>query len=239
MRGMSAVLAEYDPAALRYLPFLSRRRRSAVAAINEHIKADSQAAGVNGLVIDGTKIAPFGEPVEKIIPRYSTRTLEMINSYFDATHGVETVNFLKAGANDELLIRAGLSYREVIESALTDDEDFSIRRYWSGLASVFRAAKSSDREFFRYQDLSAMEGELRTEFEALLIVLVSNLRSRRWDDSTYMSQRLANLIRSRPERAHDIVQYQRDRDLELKDMSASAVKEYLDGPVVSLNRGML
>ena len=246
----SAVLAERDPAALRHLPFFSRRRRSALTAINEYIEHDAHEKGFNVLVAYKNKMVPVTKPARKMLPKFSTLTLEMINDYFDSSQGVGIIHFLTSGARvncDEMLVRAMLAYRDVIKSALPpDDESLNQERrgvtqeiYRSDIHTAVRIAKSSARELFRYEDVSMLEDELRSGFEALLVVLVSSFSASRFTGKEHLSQRMANLIGSRPDRAHDIVQYQRDRGLELREMSASAVKEYLDTPAASLNQGLL
>lgn len=232
------VLAEHDAAYVRYFPKLTKRRRNVLTRINE-------SAGFNPLK-KSEAVLPHGvSEYRDTIHQMSTRTLELALEEFSGDE-YDMSTFLECAdrpyRNDEMLLRFMLSYRATLKRVITEVD---YRGLWTtpslanlDVQGLFRTAKSAHREFFRYEDPSAMTSATRDQFEAIVIVLAKNFHRKGYDQPN-MSSKVAELIMERPERAYDILTYQADRGIALNQIKVKALTDYLDAPVTSLSSGVL
>lgn len=232
------VLAEHDAAYVRYFPKLTKRRRNVLTRINDN-------AGFN-LLRKSEDVLPHGvSEYRDTIHRMSTRTLEMALDEFNGSE-YDMSAFLECAdrsyRDDEMLLRFMLSYRDSLKVVITEVD---YRGLWTDpnfanleVRGLFRTAKSAHREFFRYEDPSAMPSATREQFEAIVIVLAKNFHRMGYDQPR-MSATVAELIMDRPERAYDILTYQADRGIALNQIKVKALTDYLDAPVTSLSSGVL
>jgi hypothetical protein len=240
MNHYSVVLAERDAAYARYFPKLTKRRRNVLKRINENI-------GFNVLEKrDGWLPRGINE-YRDIVRRMSTRTLEMALDEFSGEDDHSMILFLETAdryyRDEEMLLRFVLSYGDTIRSVLSDADANTMwtNPYYFDLSlkNVLRASKSAHREFFRYEDQTAMPAETRAQFEAIVIVIASNFYGLRRGDEPQMSPKVVELLMERPERARDILAYQKDRNITLSQINAKSLLGYLNDPVASLRAGIL
>ena len=234
----SPYLSERDPLVVRMFPIFSRRRREVLRRVDLAIEKDLRDHGK----WNNTLIPEINVPLLNIVRDYSTRTFELALDRFGGPDQPGIMDFFEACGPDEMFVRELLSYYVVMRANISPSD---IRILWdthpsvrAEISALFTSARSQHMDFMRNEDLSILTGSVRTRFEALLIILASNVRYKE-RYSLSMSRELSALVQDRPERAHDIIKYQRDRRLELIDVDAEAVREYLDTPSTALSDGLL
>jgi hypothetical protein len=240
MNHYSVVLAERDAAYARYFPMLTKRRRNILKRINENL-------GFNVLEKrDGWLPRGISE-YRDIVRRMSTRTLEMALDEFSGEDDHSMILFLETAdryyQDEEMLLRFVLSYGDAIRSVLSDADANTMwtNPYYFNLSlrNVFRTSKAAHREFFRYEDQSAMPSETRAQFEAIVTVLAKNFYGAQRGYEPRMPSKLVELLMEQPELAHDILAYQEDRNIALSQIGVKGFIEYLNAPVTSLRSGIL
>lgn len=240
MASVSPVLAERDPSIIRWFPTLSRTRRLALSRIEQAIEADM-------VLRDGSFQFDDDHNFKHLFRSYSSRTLHMIADNFAEAGPDGIVSFISSEKgrypeSNEMRLRAIISYKRIIESVINEPilGGYRPRTQRVFLDQIVGEAAWYHTDFMRHEDLSAIAGETRARFEAVLTVLCGTAL----DEGTFsrcgqMSPELASLTMSRPDRAHDIVKYQQDRGMPLRDMDAAAVSEFLDDPSPVLAVGVL
>lgn len=236
------VPAERDPALVRHMPFFSKRRKRVLERLETTVGGSYKR-----------KNTPYFQTVnlKRAVEEMSTRTLEIALDHFGGEHQPIMIRFFICAEQyfpsvhskrpDEMLVRAVLSYRDAFEKVIPDDRAkylfTSPEAAGIDAREVFRMAKSSHGEFLSYEDLSAMDGDVRVRFEAMLMILAFNMFET--EEQAYISNRMTEVIIGHADRVDDILQYQRDRSLTLRTMEEDALREYLDTPSPSLGSGML
>lgn len=237
---------ELEPALIRHFPFLSRRRTAALEKFDEALRRDSD--NVLNMRINTIKHTPFGN----LIVSYSSRTLEMMmNKYAIDDHdqpsgwGYDGIMYFARSdfhiRGDEMTTRAVLDYWGAVAAGMPDCDLYS-RHFWrdrdsTALVPAFTAARSCSPYFM--DDVTKLTGEKRQQFAAIVTLFVSTIEDGQLTGLGLIPRALTDLVMNRPDRIQDILQYQRERGINIFDMQADAVAEYLDSPAPALSIGML
>lgn len=240
-----------EPKLVRRFPVFSKRRRDSIKNLYAVMNRD-----MNNFHLWGGKTEPVPDRLVYTVSRIqelSSHTLDMIAAMFKNAGNDGIVDFFKTGKNspdDEMLLRAICSYRDVLLEQLDDEiilgTGYRMRNSHSArhdarcsLEKMFNAARTTEIDALCRGDVSALTGEARVGFEAALKVLSVCFNDTLFDGAGNMTDAMWELILQRPDRASDIAQYQKERGIHLRDLDATAVAEYLDSPSRALSIGML
>jgi hypothetical protein len=233
MKSSHRQRCDIEPALIRHLPFLSRRRIDVLQRL---------LALLDPEVVEN--VFTRDSALSRVVIGMSSRTLELLVDTF-ALNGINAVRFLRSVeryGESESETRALLSYWDTLtdlslHQLLLDSTTPACKVTRSAVQSAFTAAQSQHPDFM-IDDVSVLTGESRAKFAAMLTLFASTITGAN-SHVAMIPRDITGLLMSRPESALNIVNFQRSLAMPFEDLDATLVQTFLDNPSPALSSGLL
>lgn len=225
-----------EPALVRNMPFLSRKRTRVLKRLNE-----TQPANVvnlflcRGAWLQDIVLELSNDTIDLLVDTFLSKPEEIIRFLHCAGHALDNDLEVRTVLSYWSVLRDALSYRTDVQEGLMRQTGFAI---YDQIMKAVNAARSHHADFMSRRDISSLTGEQREQFAAVLslyVTAIPDLDVALWK----MPVDLVRLAMSRPDRVHDILEFQHSRDLAIFDIDAELVTMFLDTPAAALTAGLL